>query len=114
MTAAPDIFLGWHASSISGRDYYWRQLRDMKGSAEVADLDEEGLAAYLGLCGLCLARAHARTGDESAIHGYLGNSRRFDSAVARFAETYADQTERDHAALVEAVESGRIEALAGI
>ena len=114
MQAASDIFLGWHQSALSDRQYYWRQLKDMKGSVEVATLDEAGLGTYLAACSLSLARAHARTGDPAAIAGYLGKSAIFDKAIGEFAEAYADQAERDYQALVEAVDSGRIIAQTGV
>jgi uncharacterized protein (DUF2252 family) len=114
MQTTNDIFLGWHSSKVTGSDYYWRQLKDMKGSVNVAKLDEDALNTYIELCALCLARAHARTGDASAIAGYLGKGKSFDRAVADFAMTYADQTERDYQLLVEAVDSGRIVAAKGI
>ena len=114
MQAASDIFLGWHKAEISGRDYYWRQLKDMKGSLEVADMDGDGLQTYLKVCSVCLARAHARTGDAAGIAGYLGSGNSFASAIAAFAVAYADQTERDYQALVAAVKSGRIAAETGI
>jgi len=114
MQATSDIFLGWHKAEISGRNYYWRQLKDMKGSLEVADMDEEGLQTYLKVCSLCLARAHARTGDAAGIDGYLGGSNAFSEAIASFAVAYADQTERDYQALVDAVKSGRIAAETGV
>jgi uncharacterized protein (DUF2252 family) len=114
MQTTNDIFLGWHSSEFSGTDFYWRQLKDMKGSVNVAKLDEDGLNTYLELCAVCLARAHARTGDASAIAGYLGKGNSFDKAVANFAMTYADQTERDYQLLVEAVDSGQIVAAKGI
>ena len=114
MQAASDIFLGWHGSSLTGRQYYWRQLKDMKGSVDVATLDEAGLETYLAVCSACLARAHARTGDAAGIAGYVGKKSTLDKAIADFAVAYADQTERDHQALVEAVESGRLVAEAGI
>jgi uncharacterized protein (DUF2252 family) len=113
MQTTNDIFLGWH-SELSGTDYYWRQLKDMKGSVNVAKSSEDGLKTYLQLCGLCLARAHARTGDASAIAAYLGKGNDFDKAVANFAMTYADQTERDYQLLVEAVDSGQVVAAKGI
>jgi len=106
--AVSDPFLGWHRAPISGHEYYWRQLKDMKGSIDVAELDESGFRAYVAICAATLARAHARTGDPSAISGYLGKGDRFDQAVARFAEAYADQTESDHAALLRAIEDGRV------
>jgi uncharacterized protein (DUF2252 family) len=114
MQTTKDIFLGWHRSEFSGNDFYWRQLKDMKGSVNVAKLDEDGLNTYIELCALCLARAHARTGDASAIAGYLGKGKSFDTAVAKFAMTYADQTEQDYQLLVEAVDAGRIVAAKGI
>jgi uncharacterized protein (DUF2252 family) len=112
MQAASDIFLGWFRGR-EGRDFYWRQLRDMKGSAEVERMSPDELVLYAKLCGWALARAHARSGDRVQIAAYLGKSGRFDRAVADFAEAYADQTERDHAALCAAVKSGRVPAEAG-
>jgi len=115
LQAASDIFLGWHQSPLSeGHYYYWRQLKDMKGSAHVETLDEDGLGIYLGICGSCLACAHARTGDPAAIAGYLGGNKSFEIAIGDFAMAYADQTERDYQSLMEAVESGRIVAETGI
>ena len=114
MQAASDIFLGWHTAALSDRDYYWRQLKDMKGSADIAAMDIASLRTYLGVCAACLARAHARTGDEVSIYGYIGKKDTFANAIADFAVAYADQTERDYQALVEAVESGRVEAQKGI
>ena len=114
MQAASDIFLGWHQSSFSGRQYYWRQLKDMKGSVDVATLDEPGLETYLEVCGMCVARAHARTGDAAGISGYVGKGDTLDTATADFALAYADQTELDYQALVEAVASGRIAAETGV
>jgi uncharacterized protein (DUF2252 family) len=109
MQAASDIFLGWFRGK-EGRDFYWRQLKDMKGSAEVESMSPDELAIYAGLCGWTLARAHARSGDRVQIAGYLGKSERFDGAVADFAEAYADQNERDHAALCAAVKAGKVTA----
>ena len=114
MQATSDIFLGWHSSKVSGLDYYWRQLKDMKGSANVADLDKKGLETYLGVCSTCLARAHARTGNGIQIRGYLGRKNTFAKAIGKFALAYADQTEQDHEALVKAVKSGSIAAETGI
>jgi len=114
MQAASDIFLGWHTSMKSDRDYYWRQLKDMKGSADVGAMDYKSLRTYLGVCAWCLARAHARTGDELGISGYIGKGDVFPEAIGNFAAAYADQTERDYQALVEAVESGRVTAEVGI
>src|SRR5215212_8866952 len=107
MQAASDIFLGWFRGG-EGRDFYWRQLRDMKGSAKVESMSSEELVLYARLCGWALARAHARSGDRVSIAAYLGKSERFDVAIADFAKEYADQTERDHAALCAAVNSGRV------
>jgi uncharacterized protein (DUF2252 family) len=104
--AAPDIFLGW--GEVDGTQYYVRQLQDMKGSANIARMNAAQLKAYAELCGWALARAHARTGDPASIAGYLGRSAVFDSAVADFAVAYADQTERDHAALVAAIKAGKV------
>ena len=114
MQAASDIFLGWHKSALSNQQFYWRQLKDLKGSVDVSTFDEAGLGTYLAVCSLCLARAHARTGDPAAIAGYLGKSKAFDKAIGKFAEAYADQAEKDYQALVEAVDSGQIVAQTGI
>jgi len=113
MQAVSDIFLGWQSATPPGRrsaDYYFRQLRDWKYSAEIEGMTAAMMTGYGRLCGWTLARAHARTGDRIAIAAYLGGSDKFDQAVADFAETYADQTERDHAALADAVASGRVQA----
>ncbi len=114
MQAASDIFLGWHKGLLTGIQFYWRQLKDMKGSIDVAALDEAGLETYLKVCSVCLARAHARTGDASAISGYIGKGDALSRAIADFAVAYADQTERDYQALVEAAKSGKITAERGI
>jgi uncharacterized protein (DUF2252 family) len=107
MQAASDIFLGW-LRGPAGRDFYWRQLRDMKGSAKVERMSPGDLAAYADLCGWALARAHARSGDRVQIAAYLGKSERFDRAIAAFADAYADQIERDHVALCNAVKLGKV------
>jgi len=114
MQAASDIFLGWHHSTLTGTQYYWRQLKDKKGSFDMQRLDERGMGTYLAVCSICLARAHARTGDAASICGYLGSGTVFDDAISRFAVAYADQTERDYQALVDAVNTGRIVAETGI
>jgi uncharacterized protein (DUF2252 family) len=116
MQAASDIFLGWQAITADGTrtDYYVRQLRDWKYSLPIEQLNPEVMAAYGGLCGWTLARAHARSGDRDAIAAYLGGSDRFEKAVTDFAVAYADQTVRDHAALAEAVASGRVPARTGV
>ena len=111
MQAAGDIMLGWvRTSGVDGveRDYYVRQLWDAKGSALIETMNPTALAYYAGVCGRTLARAHARAGDSVAIAAYLGRGDSFDRALAGFAEAYADQNERDYAAVVEAAESGRI------
>ena len=112
MQATPDIFLGW-TRGPAGRDFYFRQLWDMKGSVDIASLRAPGLTLYGDLCARSLARAHARSGDSIAIAAYLGTSDTFDGAVADFAEAYADQNERDYAAFVAAIAEGRITAEAG-
>jgi uncharacterized protein (DUF2252 family) len=112
MQAASDVLLGW--STFNGRDYYARQLRDMKFSAEVETMDPVLFTAYVQLCAATLARAHARTSDPAQISGYLGNRDVFDQAIASFAEAYADQTERDHAALLAAIKEGRVQAQTGV
>jgi uncharacterized protein (DUF2252 family) len=117
MQAVSDIFLGWQrAHGIDGRqrDFYVRQLRDWKGSAVVEQMDVSTMRAYGRLCGLTLARAHARSGDRVAIAAYLGDDATFDRALVEFAEGYADQTERDHEAMAAAAKSGRIEATSGL
>jgi len=113
MQAASDIMLGWvRAKGVDGRerDFYVRQLWDWKASAKVEQMDARGLAVYAEICGKALAHAHARGGDRIAIAAYLGKGKSFDRATAAFAETYADQSERDYAALRAAVDAGRIEA----
>jgi uncharacterized protein (DUF2252 family) len=118
MQASSDIFLGWlHVDSgIDGqaRDFYGRQLKDWKGSAEIEQLVPEGMAQYGRLCGWTLARAHARSGDRVAIASYLGKGNTFDRAIVEFSHAYADLNERDYKALVAAVESGRIAAETGL
>ena len=117
MQAASDVFLGWQrATGVDGvtRDYYVRQLRDWKASARVDEMVPVGMARYAELCGWSLARAHARSGDRVAIGAYLGKTDKFDRAMAKFAERYADRTEQDHSALAAAVTDGRIEAVTGL
>jgi uncharacterized protein (DUF2252 family) len=110
MQAASDLFLGWTRDETSGVDYYWRNLRDMKVSADVNELPTTPFLHYAELCGGTLARAHARSGDAAAISGYLGKGDAFGKALGRFATTYADQNARDHEALVQAIADGRLEA----
>ena len=117
MQAQSDIFLGW--TRVLGpdqveRDFYVRQLRDWKFSMPIEQMIPSGLRVYAQLCGWTLARAHARSGDRIALAAYLGRSAKFDQAIAEFAETYADQNERDYAALQAAVKDGRAEAITGI
>ena len=117
MQAASDIFLGWQRTlGVDGveRDFYIRQLRDGKGSVVVETMQPDGMALYARLCGQTLARAHARSGDRVAIASYLGARDRFDESIADWAEACADQNERDHKALVDAVDSGRLTAENGI
>jgi predicted alpha/beta hydrolase len=96
------------------RDFYLRQLRDWKGSADVDTMPARLMSLYARMCGATLARAHARSGDRIAIASYLGNSDSFDRAIAQFSTAYADQNERDYQALVDAVSSGRLEAQTGL
>ncbi|MFI1583273.1 DUF2252 domain-containing protein [Embleya sp. NPDC020630] len=113
MQAAGDMLLGWErADGIDGRqrDFYVRQLRDWKGIAEPSLMVPRGMRVFGELCGATLARAHARSGDRIAVAAYLGGGDTFDRAVTTFAETYADRNERDHAALLAAVKSGRLTA----
>jgi uncharacterized protein (DUF2252 family) len=117
MQAQSDIFLGWTrvpAPDGVDRDFYVRQLRDWKFSMPIEQMIPSGLTVYAQLCGWTLARAHARSGDRIALAAYLGGSAKFDQAIAEFAETYADQNERDYAALQAAVKDGRAEAITGI
>lgn len=108
MQSVSDIFLGWTETSAGGHQYYWRQLKDMKGSAEVEHLDRGQLLQYARLCGLTLARAHARSADPAVIAGYLGKSKAFDRAIGEFAVQYADQNDRDYEEFKDAIESGDI------
>jgi uncharacterized protein (DUF2252 family) len=114
MQAASDIFLGWTKSLDQGRHYYWRQLRDMKGSAVIEAMAPAGMATYARACGWTLARAHARSGDPVAIAAYLGHGDRFDDAIVDFSRRYADQNELDFAAFVTAVRNGTLAAIEGI
>jgi uncharacterized protein (DUF2252 family) len=117
MQAASDIFLGWERvprGHGTEQDYYFRQLRDWKGSADVAGMTPEGMDLWARMCGWTLARAHARSGDRIGIAAYLGKSDTFDKAVGAFATAYADQNERDYAALAKAVETGRLAAEMGM
>jgi len=106
MQAASDIFLGW--TGTTGHDYYVRQFRDMKVSAEVETFRPGTLVAYARLCGWALARAHSKAGDAAMIAGYLGSSEQFDDALAKYSEAYADQAERDFKTFQAAIRSGRL------
>ncbi len=115
MQATSDIMLGWTHSSQGyddgePHDFYVRQLLDWKGIVVAENMDPHAMRVFAGLAGATLARAHARSGDRIAIAEYLGKSDKFDQALSRFAETYADQNERDHRALLDAVETGRVQA----
>ena len=116
MQAAGDSLLGW-TDDQAGRDFYVRQLRDMKLSFDVASMTPSQVARYVETCAQVLARAHSRTGDPALIAGYLGRSTKsaaFDRAITDFAMAYADQTEQDHAALVQAIADGHVEARTGV
>ncbi len=112
LQAAGDVLLGW-AVGPGGRQFYIRQLQDQKGSAVVEAMTHDDLGAWGRLCGWGLARGHARSGDPVAIAGYLGDDNAIDHALADFAAAYADQNEKDYAALVAAIKSGRITATTG-
>jgi uncharacterized protein (DUF2252 family) len=117
MQASSDIFLGWdHVEGLDGvqRDFYVRQLRDWKGSVDTDRMIPLGMAAYGRLCGWTLARAHARSGDRVAIGAYLGSGKSYDTAIASFAESYADQNQRDYDALLKASADGRIVVESGL
>lgn len=107
--AAGDIFVGWSSfAADEERHYYWRQLKDMKATAEIGALDARSLKQYLGACAWCLAHAHARSGDPIAISTYLGDGSAFDKALASFGAAYADQTRADWEALTAAIADGHI------
>ena len=118
MQASSDIFLGWlHVDvEVAGEtsDYYVRQLKDWKASAEIEQMNPKAMARYGTLCGWTLACAHARSGDRVAIAAYLGGGDSFDRALVEFSKVYADQNERDYQALAAAVDSGRIAAQTGL
>ncbi len=110
MQAASDVFLGW-TRNLKGRDFYFRQLRDMKLSAVIEDWDTGLLRQYGRMCAHALARAHARSGDAALIAGYMGSSQAFDDAIGEFAVEYADQNRSDYRAFVRAARGKRIEAV---
>jgi uncharacterized protein (DUF2252 family) len=114
MQAASDIFLGWTEGVDINRHYYWRQLRDMKGSADIEAMVPAGMTVYARACGWTLARAHARSGDPVVISAYLGKSDKFDRSIIEFSERYADQNEKDYQQFVETIRSGQLEAIEGV
>ena len=114
MQAASDIYLWWTKGVQENRFLYWRQLRDMKGSADVEAMKPLAMSDYAHACGWTRARAHARSGDPIQIAAYLGQSDKFDAAEADFSERYADQIDRDYGQLAEAVRSGRLQAIEGV
>jgi hypothetical protein len=111
MQSASDGFLGW-TTGKEGRHFYVRQLRDMKVAPMVEAFTRSVMRQYAEVCGWTLARAHARSGEPAAISGYLGQSDRFDTAIAKFSSAYADQNERDHGVLMKAARDGRLEVAA--
>ncbi|HEY7249168.1 MAG TPA: DUF2252 domain-containing protein [Methylomirabilota bacterium] len=114
MQAASDIYLGWTKAPDGSRHFYWRQLRDMKGSADVESMAPVALKFYGQTCGWTLARAHARSGDPVAISACLGGSDAFDKSITDFSHRYADQNEQDYQEFVKAIHSGRLEAREGV
>jgi len=114
MQAASDIFLGWTVGVDTSRHFYWRQLRDMKGSVPIENTTSLGLTLYGRLCGWTLARAHARSGDPVAMAAYLGQTDEFDRAISAFSERYADQNERDYDEFVAAIKDGRLTFMEGV
>jgi hypothetical protein len=118
MQAASDIFLGWLRvpAGMDGNphDYYVRQLKDWKGSAEIDQMNEQTLTTYGRLCGWTLARAHARSGDRIAIAAYVGAGSAFDRAILAFSNSYAEQNEADYGRFSDAVKSGRLVAQTGL
>jgi len=113
LQAASDVMLGWATDDVSGVHYYVRQMWDSKGSIDLSELGTASFRTTAGYCGWALARAHARTGDSVGIAGYIGTSERFGEVIADWAEAYADQTERDHAALLDALARGVLPSFTG-
>lgn len=113
LQAATDVLLGWFTGA-EGRDWYVRQLQDQKAGAVIEAMSADDLATWGDLCGWALARGHARSGEPAEIAGYLGDGDTFDHAIGRFADAYAAQTDRDHAAFAAAIKGGRIEAISGV
>jgi hypothetical protein len=110
MQAASDSFLGWTQVDSSGHHYYVRQLKDMKASVEVEDMDSDSLNRYAHLCGWTLARAHSRSTDPNIIGDYLGKSDKFDDAIGEFAVQYADQNDTDYEQFIAAITNNQIPA----
>ncbi|TAM81730.1 MAG: DUF2252 domain-containing protein [Acidobacteria bacterium] len=107
LQSASDVFLGWTGDG-QGHNFYFRQLRDMRMKIDIERMSKQDWFEYVNLCGWVLARAHARTGDPASIAGYLGKTEAFDEAIAAFAITYANQTERDHSSFLRAIRAGRV------
>jgi uncharacterized protein (DUF2252 family) len=114
MQAVSDIYLGWTRGVDVNRNFYWRQLRDMKGSVSTVGVTPLGLAIYARACGWTMARAHARSGDPIAIAAYLGSSDAFDRSITDFAQRYAEQNERDYDEFASAIKDGRLDAVEGV
>jgi uncharacterized protein (DUF2252 family) len=114
MQAASDIYLGWTTAPDTSRHFYWRQLRDMKGSADVESMTPPALTFYARTCGWTLARAHARSGDPVAIAEYLGDGDTFDKSITDFSERYAGQNELDYQEFLNAIRSGRLDVVEGV
>lgn len=123
MQAASDLFLGWthttgphhdnDTGAVGGRQFYVRRVKDARLAALAPQIEQHGLAEYAALCGRTLGRAHARSGDIVGLAAYLGQGRSFSHAIADFAVSYADQTERDWQGFNQAIESGRLTAAPG-
>jgi uncharacterized protein (DUF2252 family) len=114
MQAVSDIYLGWTRGVDVTRHFYWRQLRDMKGSISMEGATPLGLQLYARACGWTMARAHARSGDPVAIAAYLGSSDAFDRSITDFSQRYAEQNERDYDEFVSAIKDGRLDAIEGV
>jgi hypothetical protein len=114
MQAVSDIYLGWTKGLDQNRHFYWRQLRDMKGSVDIEVMTPPGLTFYARTCGWTLARAHARSGDPIAIAEYLGPDDAFQQSITDFSRRYADQNEHDYREFLAAIKSGRLEAIEGV
>ena len=110
MQTATDSFLGWTTDEKSGRSYYWRQLKDMKGAPDVESMDVDSLSRFARLCGLTLARSHARSSRAGDIAAYIGKGDALATAIAEFSAAYADQNDRDYSEFIRAIRTGAIEA----